>query len=126
MPHTIFGEMCVDIFLIAFKQICAFFLHTLDMFVHTFLSQSLDSYEQVLNSFITVIGNFMVTVASLVQVFGLYQFHMYLISDSNRKILVMIGTLLYVFGSCERHVKLTEHMHILLRLIPKEEDTLRC
>ena len=38
---------------------------------------------------------------------------------------VTIGTLLYVFGSCERHSKLTEQMHVPLRPIPKE-DTLRC
>ena len=43
------------------------------------------------------------------------------ISDGNRKISVMIGTLLYIFGSCERHSKLKE-MHIPLRLIPKSSQ----
>ena len=37
---------------------------------------------------------------------------------------VMIGTLLYVFGSCERHSNLTEEMGIPLRPIPKK-DSLR-
>ena len=36
----------------------------------------------------------------------------------------MIGTLLYVFGSCERHSELTEEMYIPLRPIQKE-DSLR-
>ena len=36
----------------------------------------------------------------------------------------MIGTLLYVFGSCERHSELAEEMKILLRLIPKEDSSL--
>ena len=35
----------------------------------------------------------------------------------------MIGTLLYVFGSCERHSKLTEEIYIPLGPVPKE-DTL--
>ena len=34
---------------------------------------------------------------------------------------VMTGTLLYVFGSCERRSELTEEMLILLRPIPKED-----
>ena len=37
------------------------------------------------------------------------------IFDYNWNIAVMIGTLLYVFGSCERRCKLTEEMHIPLR-----------
>ena len=32
----------------------------------------------------------------------------------------MIGSLLYVFGSCERHSELKQEMHIPLRPIPKE------
>ena len=40
------------------------------------------------------------------------------------KFSVMIGTLPYVFGSCERLSKLTEEMYIPLRPIPKE-DSLR-
>ena len=34
-----------------------------------------------------------------------------LISDDKRKISVTIGTLLYVFGSSERHFEFTEEMH---------------
>ena len=45
----------------------------------------------------------------------------YLISDDVLKISVMIGSLLCVFGSCERHSKLTEEMYIPLRPIPKED-----
>ena len=41
------------------------------------------------------------------------------------KILVMIGTLLYVIGSRERHSKLTEEMHISLGLIPKKDTLCR-
>ena len=37
------------------------------------------------------------------------------------KFSVMRGTLLYVFGSCERHSELTEEMHIPLRPLPKED-----
>ena len=37
---------------------------------------------------------------------------------------VMIISLLYVFGSCERYSKLKEDMYIPLRAIPKE-DALR-
>ena len=37
-----------------------------------------------------------------------------------RKTLVMIGTLLYVLGSCQRHSEPTKGMCIPLRLIPKE------
>ena len=48
-----------------------------------------------------------------------------LISDHNRKISAMLGTLLYVFGSCERHSKLTEDVHIPLRPIPKEDNLRR-
>ena len=44
-------------------------------------------------------------------------------SDDNRKISAMIGAL-YVFSACERHSKLTGHMHIPLRPITKE-DSLR-
>ena len=33
----------------------------------------------------------------------------------------MIGTVLYVFGSRERHSKLTEEMYTPLRPIPKED-----
>ena len=33
-----------------------------------------------------------------------------LISDDNRTVSVMTGTPLYVYGSCERHSKLTEEM----------------
>ena len=40
------------------------------------------------------------------------------------KISVMIGTVLYVLGSPERHSKLTVGMHIRFRPIPKE-DSLR-
>ena len=40
------------------------------------------------------------------------------------KLPVMIGTLLYVFGSCERHSELTEEMCIPLRPIPKENTLL--
>ena len=32
----------------------------------------------------------------------------------------MIGTLLYVSGSCERHSELTEEMYIHLRPIPRK------
>ena len=42
-------------------------------------------------------------------------------SDDNRKISVMTGTLLYVFGSCERHSELTEEVYIPMRRIPKED-----
>ena len=35
-------------------------------------------------------------------------------SDENRKFPVRIGTVLYVFGSCERHSELTEEMYIPL------------
>ena len=48
----------------------------------------------------------------------------WLISDDDRKIFVMIGSLL-VFGSSEHHSKLTEEMYIPLRQIPKG-DSLRC
>ena len=34
----------------------------------------------------------------------------WLISDDNRKSLVLIGTLLYVFGSCSCHSEITEEM----------------
>ena len=37
------------------------------------------------------------------------------------KFSVMIETLLYVLGSCERHPELTEEMHIPLRPIPQED-----
>ena len=40
-----------------------------------------------------------------------------LISDDNWKILVMIGTLLYVFGSCE------SQMRAPFRPIPKEDSS---
>ena len=40
------------------------------------------------------------------------------------KISVMIGTLLYLLGTCARHSKLAQEMYIALRSIPKE-DTLR-
>ena len=36
--------------------------------------------------------------------------HGQLISGDNRKISVMMGTLLHVSGSCERHSELTEEM----------------
>ena len=39
-----------------------------------------------------------------------------------RKSRVMIGTLPYVFGSCERRSKLTEEMCIPLRPIPREDS----
>ena len=39
-----------------------------------------------------------------------------------RKFLVVIRTLLYVFGSCECHSKLAEEMHIPLRPIPTEDS----
>ena len=44
-----------------------------------------------------------------------------LISYDNRKITVMIGTVLYVFGSCERHSNLTEEMYVPLRPISKKD-----
>ena len=47
-----------------------------------------------------------------------------LISEGEREISVMTGTVLFVFGSCERHSELTEEMYIPLRPIPKE-DALR-
>ena len=48
----------------------------------------------------------------------------YLISDDNQKFSVVIGTLPSIFVSCECHSKLSEEMHIPLRLIPKD-DSLR-
>ena len=48
-----------------------------------------------------------------------------LVSDDNRKISGMIETLPYVFGSRERHPKLTEEIHITLTPIPKV-DILCC
>ena len=43
--------------------------------------------------------------------------------DDNRKISVMMGTLVYVFGSCERNSELTEKMLILLRPTPREDSS---
>ena len=44
-------------------------------------------------------------------------------TDDKWKFLVMIGTLLYVSGSCERHSELTEEMYMTLRLMPKEDSS---
>ena len=41
-------------------------------------------------------------------------------SDDNWKMSVMIETLVYVFGSCERHSQLTEEVYIFLRPTPRE------
>ena len=43
-----------------------------------------------------------------------------LVSDDNRKLSVMAGTLLYVFGPCERHSKFIKEVYIPFRPIPKE------
>ena len=47
-------------------------------------------------------------------------------SDDNRKISVMIGTLLHAFGSCERHSELTLEIYIPFAPIPKEDILRRC
>ena len=65
----------------------------------------------------------------ILELFGIYHCSVVLqhrlISDNNQKFSVITGTLLKVFGSCERHSELTEEMYIPLRPIPKE-DTLCC
>ena len=49
--------------------------------------------------------------------------HFKLISDDSQKLSVMIGTLLYIFGSCGRHSELTEEMNISLRPTLKEDSS---
>ena len=45
------------------------------------------------------------------------------ISGDNRKISVLMGTLLHVVGSCTCHSELTEEMEILLRPTPREDSS---
>ena len=46
-----------------------------------------------------------------------------LLYEDNRKMLVLIGTLLHMFGSCACQSQLAEEMQILLRPTPREDSS---